>query len=93
MVKDYFKSLHKTYKNILEMFSRIYELQIADTPRNHEGMKQAYIAQQENRYESAQRLFAVIKFSEVDSIYKLAYKLTVDEHLISLFSSMNEVSK
>lgn len=93
MVKDYFQSLHKVYKTILDMFSRIYELQIADTPRNLEGLSDASIRQLENRHESAQRLFAVIKFSEVDSIYKLAYKLTTEDQLVCLFTSMSEVSK
>ena len=93
MAKDYFKYLTKIYKMLLEMFSRIYELQIADIPRSTEGMSPVAIANQENKFESGQRLFSVIKFSEVDSMYQMAYTLESDEQKIALFTGMSDVAR
>ena len=75
------------------MLSRIYELQIADMPRSIEGMSSAAIALQEIRYESGQRLFSVIKFSDVDSIYQLSHCLQADEQKICLFSALRDVAR
>lgn len=93
MAKDYFKHLSKIYKVLLDLFSRIYELQIADVPMNVEGMSQAAITLQENKYESGQRLFSVLKFSEVDSIYELAHSMQSDEQRLALFSAMRDVAR
>jgi hypothetical protein len=93
MARDYFKYLSKIYKVLLDMFSRIYELQIADMPRSVEGMSLAAITTQENRYESGQRLFSAVKFSDVDSIYQLAHCLQSDEQKISLFTALRDVSR
>jgi hypothetical protein len=93
MFKDYFKYLSKIYRPLLELFSKIYELQIADIPRNTVGMSEAAILQQENKYESGQRLFSMIKFSEVDSAYQLAHCLQSDEQKLALFSALKDVAR
>jgi hypothetical protein len=93
MAKDYFKHLYRIYKTILEMFSKIYELKIADTPRYVEGMSEAAIALEEMKYESAQRLFAYVNFAEIEAAFKLANQLNSEEKLTALFEAMNSVAK
>lgn len=93
MAKDYFKYLHKIYKTILEMFSKIFELKTADSPRYDEGKSEAALALEEIKFESGQRLFSYINFAEIEAAYKLAYNLIEEDHLLALFSGMNSVAK
>ena len=92
MARDYFRYLSKLFSTLLDLFSRIYGLQIADVPRNMDHLTPAAIEAQENKFESAQRLFSCIKFSEVDSIYQQAQSLQ-PQLKIEFFTALRDVAQ
>jgi hypothetical protein len=91
--------LKPVWKFMFEFLSRIYELHTAENPAEYnqsetKDISQSYFKPSPVRYESAQRLFAIIRFSDVDAIYRdVNATIKTPSEFRELFQILGEVSR